>query len=270
MFDVVCEVEAARRPDLAGVRGQVAALLAVTTRFVVPDNRLGRASVSSLAVAHEIRQAGATPLVCLNARDRNELGFRRDLLTAAAYGVHELVVLSGDGPRPGVTSAGVPAGGDPGRLTAAALLAAVRGAAADPAFAGQPPFRVGVATGPNPVPDWKRSADFVLAQIDFSVEAQLRWRDAADLDLPVYAGVMVLASAALGAALAATMPGVTVPAELLAAVAADPAAGVEYACQQVAALRESGAYEGVYLVPVSRYRDLATRLSASGNRPAGT
>ena len=35
---------------------------------------------------------GARAIACLNARDRNVLGFRRDLLTAAAYGVDEFLV----------------------------------------------------------------------------------------------------------------------------------------------------------------------------------
>jgi len=55
--------------------------------FLIPDNHIGRATVSSIAVAHEVALMGGRAIACLNARDRNVLGFRRDLLTAAAYGV---------------------------------------------------------------------------------------------------------------------------------------------------------------------------------------
>ena len=86
-FDLLCEIDPPTRPDLAAVRRQITAFLPVVTRFIVPDNPLGKACLSGLAVAHEVEQAGGRSLVCLNARDRNALGFRRDLLTAAAYGI---------------------------------------------------------------------------------------------------------------------------------------------------------------------------------------
>ena len=41
---------------------------------------------------------GGRSIACLNARDRNLLGFRRDLLTAAAYGVDQFLFVYGDRP----------------------------------------------------------------------------------------------------------------------------------------------------------------------------
>jgi 5,10-methylenetetrahydrofolate reductase len=43
-------------------------------------------------------------------------------------------------------------------------------------------------------------------------------------------------------------------------VARDRDAGVDAACEQVLAIRDSGAFDGVHLVPVSRYREVAARL----------
>jgi 5,10-methylenetetrahydrofolate reductase len=40
-------------------------------------------------------------IACLNSRDRNLLGFRRDLLTAAAYGVDKFLFVYGDKPSAG-------------------------------------------------------------------------------------------------------------------------------------------------------------------------
>jgi 5,10-methylenetetrahydrofolate reductase len=117
-----------------------------------------------------------------------------------------------------------------------------------------------VAAGPRPLPAWKRGADFVFAQVSFSLDALLRWRESVSLDVPVYAGVMVLASAAMARNLAASIPDIAIPDSLVAAVEADRDAGVAAACEQVLAIRESGAFEGVHLVPVSRYRQVAARL----------
>ncbi len=60
--------------------------------------------------------------------------------------------------------------------------------------------------------------------------------------------------------LAATIPDIQIPAELVEAVTAHPAAGVDAACAQILALRDTGAFAGVHLVPVSRFRQVAARL----------
>ena len=100
-FAIVCEVEPATRPDLMHVRHQIGVMSRLASSFLIPDNHIGRATVSSIAVAHEVALMGGRPIACLNARDRNVLGFRRDLLTAAAYGVDEFLFVYGDRPETG-------------------------------------------------------------------------------------------------------------------------------------------------------------------------
>ncbi len=100
-FEVICEIEPATRPDLVRVRRQIGVLGTVADAFLIPDNHIGRATVSSIAVAHEVARMGGRAIACLNARDRNTLGFRRDLLTASAYGVDEFLFVYGDRPESG-------------------------------------------------------------------------------------------------------------------------------------------------------------------------
>ena len=57
-FEVICEVEPATRSDLMHVRHQIGVLSKVATALLIPDNHLGRATVSSVAVAHEVSQMG--------------------------------------------------------------------------------------------------------------------------------------------------------------------------------------------------------------------
>jgi methylenetetrahydrofolate reductase (NADPH) len=250
-FELVCEIEPPTRPDLMHVRHQIGVLSTVAHSFLIPDNHIGRATVSSIAVAHEVAAMGGRSIACVNSRDRNLLGFRRDLLTAAAYGVDEFLFVYGDKPTAGTRTSD---------LTVRAMIEEARTAADDPAFAGVPAFRVGTAAGLRPLPAWKRAADFVFVQVSYSVEALLRWREANPLDVPVYAGVMVLASAGMARRLAATIPDIEIPDRLVEQVSADPAAGVEAACEQVLALRGTGAFAGAHLVPVNRYRQVAARL----------
>src|SRR5882672_9621319 len=166
-FDIVCEIEPPTRPDLMHVRHQIGVLSKVATEFLIPDNHIGRATVSSVAVAHEVEQMGGRSIACLNARDRNLLGFRRDLLTAAAYGVDQFLFVYGDRPTSGART---------GQLTVRSMIEELR---AFPAEQGRP-FRAGVAAGAGQLPAWKRDADFVFAQVRFSLDEMLEWRSGVD------------------------------------------------------------------------------------------
>ena len=110
------------------------------------------------------------------------------------------------------------------------------------------------------------------ARLSYLAYAQLRWRDANPADVPVYAGVMVLASATMARRLAATIPDIEIPAGWLTdKVASDKMAGVEAACQQIVRLRDSGAFDGVHLIPVNRYREVSARLETlTGQAPASS
>src|SRR6478672_5422610 len=116
-FELVCELEPPTRPDLTRVRHQIGVLSLVADSFLIPDNHIGRATVSSVAVAHEVQAMGARGIACLNSRDRNLLGFRRDLLTAAAYGVEQFLFVYGDRPSSGART---------GQLTVRSMIAELR------------------------------------------------------------------------------------------------------------------------------------------------
>ncbi|NUR91819.1 MAG: methylenetetrahydrofolate reductase [Nonomuraea sp.] len=248
-FELICEIEPPTRPDLKRVRHQIGTLSTVAHSFLIPDNHLGRATVSSVAVAHEVEAMGGRSIACLNSRDRNLLGFRRDLLTAAAYGVDQFLFVYGDKPTSGNRTSD---------LTVRSMIAEAK-----------PDFRVGAAAGYRPLPSWKREADFLFLQVGFDVAAQVRWREDNPVDVPVYAGVMVLASETQGRRLAASIPDIDIPEELIRRVAGDRLAGVEAACEQVHALRESGAFDGVHLIPVARYREVEASLAkAASTAPA--
>ena len=250
-FEIVCEIEPATRPDLRRVRHQIGVLTAVTSTFLIPDNHLGRATVSSVAVAHEVNAMGGRSIACLNARDRNLLGFRRDLLTAAAYGVEEFLFVFGDRPTSGARGE---------ELTVRRMLEEARTFAAQPGMEATPRFRLGAATRLAPVAGFKAEADFLFVQVSFSLDRLLRWRDSVRFDGPVYPGVIVLPSATMARKLAADVAEIDIPADLVERVDGDRSAGVEHACQLVEAIRDSGAFDGVHLIPVSRYREVAARL----------
>jgi methylenetetrahydrofolate reductase (NADPH) len=248
-FEFICEVEPATRPDLMHVRHQIGVMSRVASAFLIPDNHIGRATVSSIAVAHEVALMGGRAIACLNARDRNVLGFRRDLLTAAAYGVDEFLFVYGDRPETGARS---------DDLTVRTMMAEARRFPGGASGGGA--LRVGVTSGLRPLPSWKHHADFLLAQVSFSLDDLLAWRTALDFDGPVYAGVMVIASAAMARKLSTDIPQLAVPPSIIDRIERDRSAGVTIAHDLCEAIKESGAFDGVHLIPVSKYREMAALL----------
>ena len=256
-FEVISEIEPATKPDLTRVRHQVGVLAPVTDAFLIPDNHLGRATVSSIAVAHEVANMGVRAVACLNCRDRNRLGFRRDLLTAAAYGVDRFLCVFGDRPA---------SGGRSNDLNVQAMLEDVRSFGGSEVFEGHGPFRVGVTSRTAPLPDWKHEADFLLVQASFDLEGLLRWRESLRFEGKVLAGVLVIASIGMARQLAEATDQIELPQDLLVDLARNPDAGVDRACSLMKEIESSGAFDGVHLIPVGKYRAVASRLEEDGWR----
>jgi methylenetetrahydrofolate reductase (NADPH) len=248
-FEVICEVEPATRPDMMPVRHQIGVLSRVASAFLIPDNHIGRATISSIAVAHEVGLMGGRPIACINARDRNILGFQRDLMTAAAYGVKEFLFVYGDRPETGSRS---------DDLTVRSMIAEARRFAHRDDVAG--PIRIGVATGLRPVPAWKLEADFLLTQVSFSAPDLVEWRSTVHFDGPVYAGVMVIPSSSMARKLSTDIPQLAVPAAVIDRLEDDRDAGVAMAWDLIREIRASKAFDGVHLIPTARYRQMAARL----------
>jgi len=206
-----------------------------------------------VAVAHEVEAMGGRSIACLNARDRNLLGFRRDLLTASAYGVDQFLFVYGDEPLAGTRTS---------ELTVRTMIAEGRDYVEGVRWGhGEAPaMRFGAATGLRPLAAWKKAADFLFVQIGFSLDDLLAWRAQVEVDVPVYAGVIVVASPTMARNLAKEIPGLVVPTELAERLESDRNAGVDAACDLVAAIRDSEAFEGVHLIPVARYREVSARL----------
>jgi methylenetetrahydrofolate reductase (NADPH) len=255
-FEWICEIQPPTTPDLVHLRHQIRTLRTVATAYLVPDNHVGRATVSSIAVAHEADRMGGRAIACLNARDRNALGFRRDLLTGAAYGVGEFLFVYGDDP---------PSGGRTGQLTVRSMVEELRRFSEEhPPSTGA--FRAGVTTRLRRLPAWKQGADFLFVQVSFDLDELLAWRDTICFDGEVYAGVMVLPSVSMARKLMAIIPEIEVPPAWLDAIERDRGAGVELACDLAQAIADSGAFDGVHLVPGVRYREVAGGLEAGRRR----
>jgi methylenetetrahydrofolate reductase (NADPH) len=117
-----------------------------------------------------------------------------------------------------------------------------------------------VTTGLAPLPGWKQEADFLFVQVSFSLTELVEWRASIEFAGPVFAGVMVVPSAAMARKLTADIPQLAVPQELVGLIERDPDAGVDAACQLVSQIKDSNSFDGVHIIPVSRYREAGRQL----------
>jgi 5,10-methylenetetrahydrofolate reductase len=255
-FSVLCEIEPPRRPEMSHVHEQIEALQEVSDAFLIPDNHLGRATVSSVSVAHEVAYMGGRSIACMNARDRNLLGFRRDLLTAASYGVDHFLFVYGDPPQEGRRTED---------LTVRGMVEEIRSYGSGPLFQGYSDFRIGTVTKPGRELRWRQRADFIFVQISYSLNRLIEWRESLDYDGKVYAGVLVLASKRMAQRINASFPEIRVPQTIIDKLDDDPRVGIDLACEQIETIKASGAFDGIHLVPVSRYREMAEALRTLGS-----
>lgn len=234
-FVVTAEVAPPKGIDLEPVLATAARLVGVTA-VNVTDNQGANMRLTPLVLAGELKRRGIEPVLQLTCRDRNRVALQSDLLGAAALGIENLLLLSGDHSRFGDHPDARPVFD----LDSVQLLDAVKrlGSGVDlagKALRGTPSFFPGAAVNPQAEPfaltmhkvrkKAASGARFLQTQAVFSREALERLAAAtAPLGIPVLAGVLLVRSARMARFLNQSIPGMQVPEALAARLeaAADP------------------------------------------------
>lgn len=81
-------------PEVVARNGEM--LRGVVDAINCTDNTGAHVHLSAIAAAHLLVERGIEPIMQLTVRDRNRLALQADLLGAAALGVRNLVIMSGD------------------------------------------------------------------------------------------------------------------------------------------------------------------------------
>jgi homocysteine S-methyltransferase len=261
-------VEPARALKVAGVD---------TLALVDNPRSLSRMGAISAAQIVE-REVGIEALVHYTCRDRNMLGMISDLLGAAAAGVRNVLVVSGDpplqGPYPDSTAVfdidsigltnvvnGLNRGIDPGGNSIGAPTEFVQGVAANPGAVDldREIERFGYKV--------EAGADFAVTQPVFDPDALERFMErAADHAIPLVAGIWPFLNLRNAEFLAYEVPGVVVPESVVERMRAaqekgDEAAleeGVSIAVEMIEAVKPL--VRGFHLNAPSRRVDIALRV----------
>ncbi len=228
---VTAEIGPPRGADPDSIRRKVEPLRGWVDAVNITDNQSGFVRLSSWAGSLMALAAGLEPVMQLTCRDRNRIALQSDLLSAAALGIPNVLLMTGDHPRFGDHPEAKPVFDidsvqllwtartmrDEGRLLSGRTL--------DP----PPGWLIGAVENPSAPPARFRAArlgkkvaagaDFVQTQFVFDVAAFSRWMaEVRDLGLDqrcaILAGVGPIRSLRALEHMNGSVPGVHVPDEV--------------------------------------------------------
>ncbi len=87
--------------DAQELLGKAAGLKGLADAVNVTDGAGARAHMSALAAASLLRGAGIEPIFQITCRDKNRIALQSEMMGAAALGIRNLLLLTGDDPKAG-------------------------------------------------------------------------------------------------------------------------------------------------------------------------
>lgn len=96
VFVYTSEISPERGTDLSKVKSIYSLLKDRVSAFNVTDNQGANMKMSSIAASIYIKQLGGEPIFQQTCRDRNRMALESDLLGASAFGIHNVLTLTGD------------------------------------------------------------------------------------------------------------------------------------------------------------------------------
>jgi 5,10-methylenetetrahydrofolate reductase len=272
-FAVTAELSPPRSAALAGVEHEIEVLRDYVDAANVTDNQGANVRMSSIAVSLALVQRGLEPVMQVTCRDRNRLAIQADILGASAWGVRNLLCLTGDHGKWGDH----PAALDVYDMDSVHLLRMVREMVASGCYENgrripspAPRLYMGAAANPFAPPYEYRpmrmakkvavGAQFIQTQIVYNV---LRFREfmagVRDLGLHeqvyVLAGVAPIRSAGVARFMAEKVAGMDIPQSLIDRMsrtpkAAQPAEGIDICVEIVEQIRQIEGVAGVHVMAI--------------------
>ncbi len=231
----------------------------------VTDNQGANMRISPLAAAALLIREGIEPIYQLTCRDRNRLALQSDLLGAASLGITNVLALTGDH----ISFGDHPQGKPVFDLDSVQLIQAIKGLnqgrdLSGLPLTGSPSFFCGAAAAPDADPfelslvklqkKVASGARFFQTQAIFDPERLRHFRDAVrHLPVKVIGGILLLKSAGMARYINRTIPGLTVPDNLIDELAHSEnpgATGIEIACRL--ARQTAGICDGIHIMAMGR------------------
>jgi 5,10-methylenetetrahydrofolate reductase len=234
--------------------------------------------LGALAVCILLKQRYFEPIYQLTCRDRNRLALQSDLLSAAAFGIKNLLILTGDHPLRGDHPEAKPVFD----LDSVQLIQVVRGLQRGIDMQGNkligeaPNFCPGAVVNPAAKPlepeiikmekKISAGAQFFMTQAVYDIGIFEKFlRKISHLKIPILAGVVMLKSSAMASYMNKNVPGIFVPDPLIKEMknAMDKQEqSIVIASRLIKELKLM--CQGVHIMPIGWNRFLPRVLDASG------
>jgi len=278
-FSITCEINPPKGAEAAEMLEEAEALRGRVDAVAVTDGKSSVMAMNPLVMSHLLQRRGFDTLLHVSCRDRNRLALQSDLLGAAALGVGNLVVATGDYSSMGDHPQTKPVFD----LDSVQLLKGIQKMENGQDLGGnplnsRPKFFVGATVSPSPGREAAlelqlirmekkiaAGARFFLTQPVFDVPAFSRFmKRAASFGVPVLAGVLPLKSASMARFINKNLPGVFVPEALIEEIGGAPdrvKASLGQCARLVQELR--GVCQGVHFIPAGWERKVPAILEAA-------
>lgn len=258
----------------------------------VTDMQSACLKASSLGLCIKLQQAGIDAIVQMTGRDRNRMAIMGDVLSAAAFGIHTVLALTGDHPTVGDCKEAKPVydldsvgilkmlsemertGTDCGGNTLSSTPKLFKGAVVTPVYDPLPlqisKLKKKVAAG----------AQFIQTQGIFDMDSLKHFMQevrAAGITVPIMAGIIPLKTAGMAKFMNANVPGIQVPdwmiERLTAAVEEGKEkgvkglpmqAGMDMAAEFIAQIKAENVCEGVHIMAIGAEKNVPEILARAG------
>ncbi len=251
----------------------------------VTDMQSACLKASSLGLCIQLKLAGLEPILQVTGRDRSRMAILGDLLSAAGFGIDNMLALTGDHPVVGdckdskpvfdldsvgilrmlsrMETDGADCGGNPLSSTPKFFKGAVVTPVYEPMALQVSKLRQKVDAG----------AEYIQTQGIFETESLKRFLDAVDrarIQVPIMAGIIPLKSAGMAKFMNANVPGIAVPQEQIDALAAKAAGekpallGIRLAAELIAKIKAENLCPGVHVMAIGAEENVPAILKQAG------
>lgn len=246
-FVVTAELGPPKGTNLDGFLKQASYLKGKVHGVNVTDGQAGLMKLGSLAACKHLKDFGINPIMQITCRDRNRIAIQSDLLSAATFGIQNVLVLTGDPVKIGDHPDAKPVFD----IDAAELMAVIKKLGAgvdmtDHKLEGAAKFSVGAAMNPC-VDDLDteisktrnkiaKGADFFQTQGVFDAAKFKKFIDLYHKEgfkAPILAGIILVKSAKMARFMNEKIPGIKIPEDMVQRF--ENAKDAKAECVQVAA-----------------------------------
>ena len=233
--------------------------------------------VGSLAISRFLIERGIEPVFQITCRDRNRLALQSDLLSAAVFGIKNVLALTGDHPALGDHKAAKPVFD----MDSVQLLEAIRTLQSGKDMAGKelkgtPEFCVGAVVNPGADPLEPEvikmekkiacGAQFFQTQAIYDIDLFKKFQDASKhLKATIIAGIVLLKSAGMARYMNKNVSGVFVPEHLIEEMNKTrdkSATSIEIAARLIKELKPIS--QGIHIMPIGWDKKVPLVLEAAG------